>query len=333
MSFLYVNENGAIVGIESNQFYVQYKDGMKKIIPAESLEAITVLGKVQLTTQCLEECLKRGVSVAYFSKGGTYFGRLSSTGHINAQRQRRQSDLYDTEFALELARKIVLAKLRNQSVVAKRYAVGKAVDTEAFLRDMKICQRKCMEADIIQQLIGYEGQGAKRYFEMLSSCIDSEFKFNGRSRRPPRDEFNSMISFGYSVLMNEIYSRIEMKGLNPYFGFMHRDAEKHPTLASDLMEEWRAVIVDSTVMSLINGHEISKEEFEKNLEEPGCYITRKGLSIYLKKLEKKFQTSMKYLDYIDYAVSFRSAIVHQVNSLVKAIEAGDASIYHPIMIR
>lgn len=68
-----------------------------------------------------------------------------------------------------------------------------------------------------------------------------------------------MIGLGYSVLMNEIYGKIEEKGLNPYFGFMHRDAEKHPTLASDLMEEWRAVIVDATVMSIINGNEITKE--------------------------------------------------------------------------
>lgn len=333
MSFLYVNENGAIIGIEENQFYVKYKDGMKKSIPAESLEEITVLGKVQITTQCVEECLKRGIPVAYFSKGGVYFGRLSSTGHINASRQRKQSALYDTDFALNFAKRIIRAKIKNQSVVAKRYALGKTDKVEQFLKDMKICQKKCEETENMQQLMGYEGQAAKHYFEMLSLCIDQNFKFNGRNKRPPRDEFNSMISFGYSILMNEIYSRIEMKGLNPYFGFMHRDAEKHPTLASDLMEEWRAVIVDATVMSLINGHEIAKEDFEKNLDEPGCYMKREGLGIYLKKLEKKFQTDMKYLDYIDYAVSFRRAIVYQVDSLVKAIEAGDASLYHPVTIR
>lgn len=133
--------------------------------------------------------------------------------------------------------------------------------------------------------------------------------------------------------MNELYGKIEAKGLNPYFGFMHRDKEKHPTLASDMMEEWRAVIVDATVMSMINGHEIHKDDFITNVEEPGCFLTRNGIKTYLSKLEKKLQTEIRYLSYIDYAVSFRRGIALQLDLLVKAIETEDASIYKPIEIR
>lgn len=159
------------------------------------------------------------------------------------------------------------------------------------------------------------------------------FVFQGRNKRPPKDEFNSMISLGYSILMNEVYCKIEMKGLNPYFGFIHRDAEKHPTLASDMMEEWRAVIVDATAMSMINGHEIRKEHFMFDMDQPGCYLTREGLKLYLNKLERKFQTEVRYLKYIEYPVSFRRAILLQMESLVKAMEEGDANIYEPIVIR
>ena len=137
----------------------------------------------------------------------------------------------------------------------------------------------------------------------------------------------------YVSCLIEIYGKIEEKGLNPYFGFMHRDAEKHPTLASDLMEEWRAVIVDATVMSIVNGNEITKEEFIHNVDEPGCYLNRKGVGILIKKLEKKFQTDVKYLSYIDYSVDFRHAMLLQVNQLVKAMESEDASLYYPIQIR
>lgn len=87
----------------------------------------------------------------------------------------------------------------------------------------------------ISEVIGYEGRAAKSYFQALSQCIDSKFSFHGRNRRPPKDPFNSMISLGYSIVLNEIYREIEMRGLNPYFGFVHRDAENHPTLASDLI--------------------------------------------------------------------------------------------------
>ena len=333
MGLLYVNESGAVIGVEANKCTVQYKDGMKKMIPIESLEGITIMGRSQMTTQCAEECMVRGIPVAYFSKGGRYFGRLMSTGHINVERQRRQSELYDTEFSLQLSKNIINAKIKNQSVVLKRYEKSKGLLLNEEQKMMDICRNKVLRCERIEESIGFEGQAARYYFQGLSKCMDDPFKFQGRSRRPPLDEFNSMISLGYSILMNEVYCKIEMKGLNPYFGFLHRDAEKHPTLASDMMEEWRAVIVDATAMSMINGHEIHKEHFISDLEEPGYYLTKDGLKLYLNKLEKKFQTSVRYLKYVDYPVSFRRAILLQMEQLVKAIEKGDADLYKPVIIR
>ena len=306
---------------------------MKKMIPIESLEGITIMGRSQMTTQCAEECMVRGIPVAYFSKGGRYFGRLMSTGHINVERQRRQSELYDTEFSLQLSKNIINAKIKNQSVVLKRYEKSKGLLLNEEQKMMDICRNKVLRCERIEESIGFEGQAARYYFQGLSKCIDDPFKFQGRSRRPPLDEFNSMISLGYSILMNEVYCKVEMKGLNPYFGFLHRDAVKHPTLASDMMEEWRAVIVDATAMSMINGHEIHKEHFISDLEEPGYYLTKDGLKLYLNKLEKKFQTSVRYLKYVDYPVSFRRAILLQMEQLVKAIEKGDANLYEPLVIR
>lgn len=333
MSLLFVNENNAMIGIETNRCFVKYSDGMKKMVPIETLENITIMGHAQMTTQCVQECLKRGIPVSYFSKGGNYFGRLQSTGHINPARQRKQCELYETKFSIELARIIINAKLKNQMVVLRRYEKSKNIPVSESLKMLHICREKVFLCQTIQELMGFEGQGAKAYFEGLATLIRPDFAFKGRNKRPPRDEFNSMISLGYSVLMNELYSKIEAKGLNPYFGFMHRDKEKHPTLASDMMEEWRAVIVDSTVMSMINGHEIQKEDFVMDLDEPGCFLTRDGLKTYLSKLEKKLQTEVRYLNYVDYAVSFRRGIALQMDMLVKAIEAEDASLYKPIEIR
>jgi CRISPR-associated endonuclease Cas1 len=108
-------------------------------------------------------------------------------------------------------------------------------------------------------------------------------------------EGNSMLSLGYSILLNEVYGAIEAKGLNPYFGFLHKDREKHPTLASDLMEEWRPVIIDSTVMGLVNGHEISPENFEKDSETCGIFIDKQGMKIIITKFEKKLMTNNRRL--------------------------------------
>lgn len=333
MSMLYVDENGAVVGLEGNRFEIKYKDGMRRSVPAETLEGIVILGQAQLTTQCMTACLKRGIPVSFFSKGGVYFGRMMSTGHVRSELQRQQSALYDTEFALELSKKIIGAKLKNQQVVMKRYEKSKNIDTSDCSKMLTICINKCEQIKTISELIGYEGQGAKYYFEGLSRCVEPEFHFHGRSKRPPKDAFNSMLSLGYSILLNELYGAIELKGLNPYFGFLHRDAERHPTLASDMMEEWRAVLVDSVVMSLINGHEIGMDAFVTDLDEPGYFLTKEGLKIFLNKLEKKLQTEVRYLNFVDYAVSFRRAIVLQIEQLVKAIESEDASVYEPVRIR
>ncbi len=295
MSLLYVDENGAVINKEENRIIVSYPDGLKHSFPIETIESITIMGAVQLTTQCMETCLTKGIPVAFFSKGGKYFGQLHSTGHINAGRQRKQSELYGEPFAINFARSIIYAKIKNQQIVFKRYIrTEDAVTNDCYLQ-MANCRKKLESCRDLKSLLGYEGQSAKAYFKGLSHVIDPEFTFTGRSRRPPRDEFNSLISLGYTILMNQICAAIEAKGLNPFFGFMHQDHENHPTLASDLLEEWRAVLVDSTVMSLINGHEIHKEDFDLDLETGGYYLKKNGLKIFLGKLNNKLQTKVKYL--------------------------------------
>lgn len=226
---------------------------------------------------------------------------------------------------------LVRAKLKNQMVVLRRYERSRGIPVSDQMKMIQICREKVLRSRRISELMGYEGQGAKAYFDGLSVLVEPPFSFHGRNKRPARDEFNSMLNLGYFVLRNEIYGKIEEKGLNPFFGFMHRDKEKHPTLASDMMEEWRAVIVDATVMSMINGHEIQKENFET--DEEGCFLTKGGMKKFLPKLERKLQTQVRYLSYVDYEVSFRQGMALQLDRLVKAIEAGDASIYRPIEIR
>lgn len=334
MSYLYVCEQGAVIGISGNRFQVKYKDGMTKSIPMETLEVIEVFGKIQLTIQCLETCLTRGINVMFYSRYGSYYGRLVSTNHVNVKRQRRQAELGANEaFNLEMSKRIIDAKIRNQIVILRRYARNTDYDIKRPVDEMQYMCRKIQGSTSVEQVMGFEGNAAKIYFKVLGELINPEFAFSGRTRRPPLDPFNSLISLGYSIILNEIYGKLEARGLNPYFGVMHSDREKHPTLASDLMEEWRAVLVDSTALSMLNGHELEKEDFYVNVEEPGVFLTNEGFKTYVQKLEKKFRTDNKYLTYVDYSVSFRRAIDLQIGQLIKAIETGDVEEYKPIMIR
>ena len=336
MSYLYVSEQGSSISFSGNRFHVKYRDDMVKSIPAETLEVIEVFGNVQITTPCMRECLKRGINIIFYSMHGAYFGRLISTSHVNVSRQRLQAELgRDEQFRIQLSKIIIDAKINNQMVLLRRYARTQSMNIQKQISDMQIMRNKIHNntVDSIEMIMGYEGMAARTYFQTLGQLIDSDFFFSKRTRRPPLDPFNSLISLGYSIVMNEIYGRLEGKGLNPYFGFMHSDKEKHPTLASDLMEEWRAVIVDSVAMSLINGHELARDDFYTSIEEPGVFLDKKGFTVFVRKMETKLRTQTKYLNYIDYSVSFRRALDLQINQLVKAMEQRDASLYQPLMIR
>ncbi|MDY5497365.1 MAG: CRISPR-associated endonuclease Cas1 [Anaerobutyricum sp.] len=334
MSYLYVVEQGSTIGFHGNRFEVKYKDGMLRSIPSETLEVIEVFGKVQLTTQCIQECMKRGINIIFYSTYGAYFGRLQSSNHVNVARQKQQMTVcQNEELKLDFSKKIINAKIKNQLVILQRYSKNTRDDVQQQINGIKQMRRKIDDAETINQLIGYEGQAAKHYFAALGKLVNPEFAFHKRTRRPPMDPFNSMLSLGYSIILNEIYGKLEGKGLNPYFGLLHRDRENHPTLASDLMEEWRAVLVDSTVLAMTNGNEVSPEDFYSDNEQPGIFLNKDFFKKFVKKLESKFQADNKYLDYIDYRVSFRRALDLQVNQLVKMIESENVEEYHPVMIR
>ena len=334
MSYLYVCEHGATIGINGNRVNIEYKNGMIKSVPIEPLELIEIFGNVRMTTQCTAACLQRGINVIFYSGNGSYFGRLISTNHVNVARQRKQADIYRNErFKIEFSKKIINAKIKNQIVILRRYSRYNDTDVSLPVNAMKNEWSELLRANSIEKIMGHEGQAARIYFKTLGELVDNEFAFKGRTRRPPLDPFNSLISLGYSIILNEIYGKLEGKGLNPYFGIMHKDREKHPTLASDLMEEWRAVLVDSVALSMLNGHELLSDDFYQNPDGPGIFLTNEAFRKYIRKLETKFLVSNKYLSYIHYDVSFRRAITLQVEQLVKAIETENADEYKPILIR
>lgn len=334
MSCLYITENGSKVGISGGYFVVECIDGSKQMISKETLESMMVFGNVYLTVPCIKECLKKGISISMFSTGGRYFGRVESTSHINAKRLKQQVYLSDCEeMRIQFSKKIILNKIHNQRVLLNRYARNSTKDISDNIKALKIYEKKIKECVNIEKIMGYEGLSAREYFYALSQLIKEEFKFSGRTKRPPKDPFNSIISFGYTILMYNIMGEIENRGISPYIGFMHKDMERHPTLASDLLEEWRAVIVDATAMSLIQGNELDINEFQKDEGTGAVIISKKGIRVFINKLENKLQSRMNYLEYLQSPVSFRKAIWWQVSKLISCIDEGNFENYAPLRIR
>jgi len=333
LSFLYVTDNGGSIGIEGGKIKICHADGEFNCLPKECVQGISIFGKTQLTFQCLQYCMENDIPVGYFTQAGRYIGSVGGTYKTKTGRLRNQVHLSENEeFSLGLARSILHAKVNNQLVVAKRYLKGRKNEKNKLLFHLREARRKIPVETSVNKILGYEGIAAREYFSVLTNVIDDDFKFCKRSRKPPVDPFNCMISFGYSMLTKEIYGEIENRGMSAYIGFIHTDAEKHPALASDLVEEWRATIVDSVVLSLIQGHEIRKEMFTYE-ENHNCVMSREAMKILLTKLEKRMHTEMNYLTYLKRPVTFREALWYQADRLGKAIDKGDYTLYSPVYIR
>ena len=334
-SCVYVTEQGSKISVGNGKLVIECKNNLTRQIPIETVESLVLFGNMQITLSAQKELLERGISTSLLSTRGHYYGRLMNTSSVNAERFKRQVYLSDNlEQRLLFAKKTIAAKIHNQAVVAKRYTNNK---TNAIIIDklnqLQLAEKRLASAENLEEVMGIEGSAEKNYFGVLSNVIDKDFSFIGRNRRPPKDPFNAMISLGYTIVFYEIYAELENQNINPYIGFTHTIQPNHPALVSDLLEEWRAVLVDSTVMSMVQGHEIGIDEFTRDEETGGVIISSSGVRKFIGKLEKKMAADMNYLSYLDRSVSFRRGIWWQTKTLAHCIDYEQLKDYLPLRIR
>jgi len=325
MGILYLNNEGTVVRKDGGRYLIESKSG-ELSIPIEQVSAVILISGTHLTEAVVTEMLKRGTSVTYLSSRGQYYGRLEPIQSIDADRQLKQARLLDNdEFCTTLTKEFISAKIHNSYVILKWFnrhhpdVILKNVD------DIKILENKVVSSNEIESIRGFEGVAAKLYFEDLSRLCRPDFRFSGRSRQPPKDPFNSLLSYGYTLLMYEFYTLFSIHSLNPYFGFFHKTKRGHPALASDMMEEWRPVLIDSYVLHLANKNTFKPVDFETNHADGGVYLNREQSKIFLKKYEERV-LSQKTNDKGE-AFNYRNQMENQIRLIIRAIEEKDASIY------
>lgn len=280
---LYVQARGAKVGKVGETLEVSVDDEKVATARLGEVSQLVLQGNVYLTTPALHELMARGIPVAWLSHGGWFLGHTSGLGHRNVElRTAQYRASFDQGRCLELARDIVVAKIRNQRTLLRRnWKRGELPDglLAGFKQDIEAAER----AHDLGQLLGIEGFAAKRYFGQFAAMLgpagprDSRqpsgdqdgvaeadawtFDFEGRSRRPPKDRVNAMLSYGYSLLTRHLHVTLAAVGLDPYRGFYHQPRYGRPALALDVMEPFRPLLVDSTVLTAINNGEIGSGDF------------------------------------------------------------------------
>ena len=263
---LYVTLPEAYLALDGENVIVLEKDKEVKRIPLHNLEAIITFGYTGASPALMHHCVELGIALTFFSAQGRFLCRVEGETRGNILLRKEQYRVSDDESrSLEAAKYFVSGKLYNERAVPfVRCATTIAADQYAARRRRGSHVHMVKECMTLEELRGIEGEAANAYFGVFDFLIlqnKKDFFWRGRSRRPPTDNLNALLSFCYSLHMHECASALNAVGLDSYAGFLHRDRPGRRSLALDLMEEFRAPVCDRFVLSLINTRQVDGSGF------------------------------------------------------------------------
>jgi CRISPR-associated protein Cas1 len=312
---LYVQDPGATVGKSDQSLVVRQRGGAETRVLLKDISQLVLMGPVAVTAQATHLLCEAGVPIVHLSSGGWFHGMTTGFALRNSfARVAQYEAAQDPARALECAKEFVLAKLQNQRTLLKRNAALEDSDT---LRDFEVAMRAVPACHDLAGLLGAEGSGAAAYFRRFNLLLRSPigpFEFESRNRRPPRDPVNAMLSFAYAMLAKEVTVAIAAEGLDPWWGLYHQPRHGRPSLALDLMEEFRPVIADSAVITAVNTGMLGPEDF---ITAAGsCALRPAGRKSLIRAFEARLDQMVTH-PVFDYRCSWRQIIVLQVRLLSK----------------
>lgn len=270
LNTLFITSEDAYVHKERETFIVEVNNEKVFQAPIHSIENIVCFGFKALSPQVMAFCAENNVGISYLSETGKFLARVYGAQQGNVLLRKAQYAISDNEFeSLKIAKPIIAAKVSNYRHLLLRHQRNHPDNcSEELLQNTETMGRRLNnigQAESLDELRGYEGECATLYFNVLSSLITSQkedFDFKQRSKRPPLDPANALLSFLYAILANDVRSALETVGLDPQVGFLHQLRAGRPSLALDIMEEFRAYLGDRVMLNLINLKQVTKKDFE-----------------------------------------------------------------------
>jgi len=271
LNTLYVTSQGAYLSKEGNTVVINVDREERLRVPIHILDSIVCFGSISCSPFLLGLCGQHNVMISFLSEYGRFLGRIQGpvNGNVLLRREQyRRAD--DLESSARMAANVVLAKIANCRTVLLRVSRDRP-DTTAATNLQQSAKRLAGMIEQIHQPIrldsirGIEGGAASEYFGIFDNLISNQkkgFVFTGRSRRPPLDRMNALLSFFYTLLAHDVSSALEAVGLDPAVGFLHRDRPGRPSLALDIMEELRPVVADRLALSLVNRKQLTPSDFK-----------------------------------------------------------------------
>lgn len=326
---LYVQARGAKVAKKGETLEISVDDKPVQSVRLADISQLAILGQVYVTTPTLQELMSREIPISWHSFGGWFTGHTVGVGHKNVEiRTAQYRASFDPQSCLRLAKGLVAAKIQNQKTLLRRNWKDGAVP-EAIMDGFQSDQRGVQRAGDLGELLGTEGQAAARYFGNFSQMIsrgddDSlRFDFEKRNRRPPTDPVNALLSYGYSLLVRAWTIALTAVGFDAYRGFYHQPRYGRPALALDMMEPFRPLIADSSVIQAINNGEVRPSDF---ISVAGSVaLTEDGRKRFIATFERRMGQEITH-PLFGYRVSYRRLLELQARLLSRYL-LGEISEY------
>jgi CRISPR-associated protein Cas1 len=333
LNTLYIFTPGTQLHVESETVRVEVDRETRAQIPMHHLGGLCCFGRVHITPQLIEKFTQEGRFVNWFSEGGRFLaravGRTSGSVHLRMAQVHVHDDL---RRRLPIAKNIVAAKIQNSRATLMRSARDAKspqdkARLEAASKQLILPLGDCRNCTDLDQLRGVEGAASMTYFGAFRAMVGAQrgdFTFGGRSRRPPRDRVNAMLSLAYALLLTDCISALEGVGLDPQVGMLHSVRAGRPALALDLMEEFRAVVSDRLVLTLINRQQVKGDDFEQR-EGGGTYLNEQGRKTLVVQYQEKKRREIPH-PYLEKQVAY-GLLPHLQARLLSRHMRGETEIY------
>lgn len=315
---LYLIGSGTVLRKEGNHFVVVPRDGEPAKLRAIDVSHVAAFGSVSITTPAMHALLAQGSPVVWLTRGGRFLGMTAGYLGKNVELRRRQFTIPE-DGRLAIAREFVLTKIRNQRTLLRRNA---RVGVAAVLSQLREAADRARRAKDIESLRGVEGFAARVYFAALPAMLRDDLGFEagdlfaGRNRRPPRDPVNALLSFAYTLLVKDLAAQAFAVGFDPYEGFYHRPRFGRPALALDVAEEFRPLVADSVVITVLNNGEIGPADFRRL--GVGVVLTEHGRRKFLRAYERRLEMEVRH-PLFGYRLSYRRLFELQLRLLAAAL--------------
>ena len=330
LATLYIDKKDVRLRKKDKRLIVEQEGKVAADIPSFQIDQIVIFGGVDFTIPALSLIFKENIDTIFLTKKGKYKGRICTpNSKLVTLRLKQYERRLDEEFTLSTAKSIVKGKLTNMRNKLVRLNRSQNLDIGYGALRIRNARKSLDSAKTLDAVRGYEGSGTAAYFSVFTEILKYDLGFRKRVRRPPTDPVNSLLSFGYTMLYNDVNTAVNLVGLDPYLGFLHEPQDRKTTLPFDLMEEFRAIIVDSVVISGINKKLFSISDFEKNGKTGGINIDKIAIAKFINQYQNRLHTTVFHKSSNQHT-TYKKCIELQVRLMARVIK-GDAEEYIPLI--